>query len=374
MPTQYSNSKPVISIFLPDLLGGGAERSMVVLANALAARGYAVDMVLAICRGVYFDELSKEVNLVCLGAKRVATSLLPFIRYAKKRKPYVVLSVLDHVNLISIWAKLIGRLNFRLCISVRGVLSEAYPNYKPVKFRAVPYLATVFYRFADCVVAVSNYVRQDLIDNFQLSADKVVTIYNPIDVEYILRVAQQEVEHRWFNPKKIPIVLGAGRLHPQKDFCTLLRAFAHVLQKVDCRLVILGQGEERQKLVRLAHQLGIDDKVDFPGFDPKPYRYMKRADVFVLSSRFEGLPGVLIQAMALGKPVVTTDCPGGVREILEDGKWGAIVPVGNAERMAEAILAGLAGKLPDPSARARDFSVERSVERYLEVLELKSKT
>jgi glycosyltransferase involved in cell wall biosynthesis len=370
MTAKQANSKPVITIFLPDLSGGGAERSMVILANALAARGYTVDLVLAIRRGVYFDELSEEVNLIDLGTTRAAGSLFAFIRYLKKRQPCVVIAVLNRVALISIWAKVISRLNFRLCVSVRAVLSEAYRRQSRVRSWIVTYLVTIFYHFADMVIAVSDDVRKDLINHFGLLPNKVVTIYNAFDLEYIQNQAQYEVNHPWLNHKECAIVLGAGRLHPEKDFGTLLRAFALVLQKTDCRLVILGEGEEREKLQKLAHQLNISDKVDLPGFDPNPFKYMKRADVFVLSSRFDALPGVLLQAMALGTPVVATDCPGGVREILEDGKWGAIVPLDDLPALAEAILKGLRGELPDPTPRAADFAVEKIVDQYLKLMGL----
>ncbi len=139
---------------------------------------------------------------------------------------------------------------------------------------------------------------------------------------------------------------------------------------IDARLVILGEGTERQSLQALVEELNLAGKVDLPGFDPNPFMYLKRADVYVLSSNYEGLPGSLIQAMALGRPVVATACAGGVRETLEDGKWGALVPVGDAERMAQAILLGLQGGLPDPSPRANAFAVDQALDGYLSLLSL----
>ncbi|PWH19528.1 MAG: glycosyl transferase [Anaerolineae bacterium] len=360
----------LISLFLADLGGGGAERAMVNLANGIAQRGWIVHLVLAKKKGVYFEEVNPNVKIIDLGAKRTLTAIFPLIRYLKHYCPDVLISALEHANLVAIWAKYLSRTRPQTVVSVRVVVSHAYQDYYLRRFRLIPRLVTLFYPLSDQIVAVSKDVAKDLVENFGLRESKIHVIYNPNVHPEIFVKSEAKLNHPWFVNKKQAIVLGIGRLDPQKDFPTLLRAFQRVLQQKEARLVILGEGPERSNLLNLIDELGLQGKVDLPGFDPNPFPYLKQADVFVLSSRFEGLPGVLIQAMALGTPVIATDCPGGVREILEDGKWGAIVPVGDAAKMAEKIMQGLQGNLPIPTQRGRQFSVEQAVSDYLNLLGL----
>ena len=182
--------------------------------------------------------------------------------------------------------------------------------------------------------------------------------------------AAVDVEHAWFGDGGAPVILAAGRLSGEKDYPTLLRAFAEVVGSRSARLVILGQGVERESLLELAERLGVSDRFDLPGFDVNPFRYMSRASVFVLSSRYEGFPNVLAQAMACGAPVVSTDCRSGPSEMLEGGRWGRLVPVGDWRAMARAIEATLDDPMPaeELKARASVYSVEASVERYLQVV------
>jgi glycosyltransferase involved in cell wall biosynthesis len=201
-------------------------------------------------------------------------------------------------------------------------------------------------------------------------ADLVTTIYNPVVTDELLEKAREPLDHPWFVEDAPPVILGVGRLEPQKDFETLIRAFHRVQSEREPRLVILGKGSERAKLERLVQSLGMDNSVQMPGFVDNPFQYMARADVFALSSRFEGLPGVLIQAMATGCPVVSTDCPSGPREILEDGRWGALVPVEDEEALAVAILGTIDSPhcLDELRERAQAFSASQAVDQYLDVL------
>lgn len=361
----------LIGLFISNLGGGGAERSMVILANGLAEKGHRVHLILATRKGVYFEEVSPKVTIVDMGAKRTLTAFFPLVRYLRQQRPYAIVSALDHANLIAIWAKYLSKVNVKIIVSVRSVVSLLYKNDPILKYRTMPFLVRLFYPYADWVVAVSNDVAQDLIKNYNCDPSKARVIYNPVIGDEIYTKAQAPVEHPWLVLKEHPVILGVGRLEPQKDFETLIRAFQVVIERIpSARLLILGEGGERKKLERLCADLGLMGKVDLPGFITNPFPYMKQADVFVLSSRFEGLPGVLIQAMALGTPVVATDCPGGVREILEDGKWGALVPVGDVKKMAKAVIQGIQRKLPDPSPRGRVFTVDASVNQYLEILGL----
>jgi glycosyltransferase involved in cell wall biosynthesis len=227
------------------------------------------------------------------------------------------------------------------------------------------------YPGADAVVTVSAYVANDLITKMGLTRQSVTTIYNPVVDDTLRARAQQALDHPWFNQSAVPVILAVGRLTEQKDFPTLMRAFAVVRATREARLVLLGEGRLRADLEVLANRLGVRKDVDMPGFVENPFQYMARASVLVLSSEYEGLPGVLIQALACGCPVVSTDCPGGSREILADGQYGALVDIGDADGIAKAILA----ELGNPTAkdvllrRAEDFSVDRAVSNYLNLLD-----
>lgn len=358
-----------IALFVPDLGGGGAERMMVNLANAFAARGLAVDLVSACVGGVYQKEVDQRVRAICLGAPRVLYSLPGLIRYLRRERPVVMLSALTHANLVALCARMLARTRTRVFVSERNVLQTQFARDRSTGERAFIVLMRWLYPRADGAIAVANGVASDLVSVAGLDAERVHTIYNPVVTARIHELASEVAPHPWLEPREPPVVLGVGRLTAQKDFTTLIRAFRMVRNQRICRLVILGEGEERETLRSLVSDLGLSDCVLLPGFQENPFAWMSRASVFVLSSKWEGLPGVLIQAMACGAPVVSTDCHSGPREILEAGKWGRLVPVADSDAMAVAILETLAAtNPPDVARRAADFSVPRSVESYLELL------
>jgi glycosyltransferase involved in cell wall biosynthesis len=201
--------------------------------------------------------------------------------------------------------------------------------------------------------------------------ERITVIYNPVFTPDLLHKAQEPVDHPWFAPAGLPVILGVGRLAEQKDFFTLIRAFALVRQHRPARLIIVGEGPDRPGLEALARELGVADDVSLPGFSTNPYAYMRQADVFVLSSLFEGLPAVLVEALAVGVPIVSTRCPHGPEEILQDGICGPLVPVGDAAAMADAICATLDAPLPAHvlQERARAFALDTIVEQYKKVLD-----
>jgi glycosyltransferase involved in cell wall biosynthesis len=228
-----------------------------------------------------------------------------------------------------------------------------------------------YYPRADAIVAVSRGVADDLARFAGLPRDVIRVIYNPVVGADLPRMAGEPVDHPWFRPGELPVILGAGRLSRQKDFPTLIRAFAEVRRARPARLVILGDGAQRAELEALVRTLGLADAVALPGFTSNPYAHMARAAVFVLSSRFEGFPNVLVEALAVGTPVVATDCPSGPAEILERGRHGRLVPVGQADALARALLATLDAP-GDPAGRRRraaDFSADASVSTYLDLFD-----
>jgi glycosyltransferase involved in cell wall biosynthesis len=293
------------------------------------------------------------------------------VRYLRKVQPLALLSALDHANVVALWAQKLARVPTRVVATVHNTPSQATAQARTLSARLMRYWVKPFYPWAHAVVAVSKGVANDLVQWVGVPADKVRVIYNPIITPELFHKAEEPLDHPWFQPGQPPVIAGAGRLTTQKDFPTLLRAFALVRAQRPARLMILGEGELRADLERLAEQLGIAEDFALPGFVQNPYPYLKRAAVFVLSSRWEGLPTVLVEALALGTPVVSTDCPSGPREILADGKWGRLVPVGDAGKLAEAILETL--RQPKTTVDKQSllrFTVDYAVEEYAKVLGL----
>ncbi len=341
---------------------------MLTLATAFAERGVGVDLVLVKAEGEYLDMVPEGVRVVDLDSRRTLTAVPRFLRYVRRERPVALMSTLTTSDAASLVAKLLNGRRSRVVVRQANTFSDLFA-LRDFKNRQVLRVVRLLMPLADGIVAVSEGVATDLRDQVPRAAGKIVTVHNPVVGPGLVEQAAEAVEHPWFGDGE-PVVLAAGRMSAEKDYPTLLRAFAEVARSRSARLVILGQGPERESLLELAARLGIEDRLDLPGFDVNPFRYMARASVFVLSSRFEGFPNVLAQAMACGAPVVSTDCRSGPSEMLEGGKWGRLVPVGDWRAMARAIEATLDDPMPAEALRARAgvYSVEASVERYLEVL------
>lgn len=358
-----------IAIYVPSLRGGGAERVMAILANGFAARGLAVDLVLAQAKGPYLKDVSDPVRVVDLGSSRVLFSLPGLVRYLRRERPRAMLSALSHANVVAVWAKQLARVSTRLVVSERNTLSAAAGGAREGRARLLPWLMRRTYPKADGVVAVSAGVADDLAAIIGLPRQDVMVVYNPVVTETLVRQSHERVAHPWFALGEPPVILAVGRLTAQKDFSTLVRAFARLRSQRAARLVILGEGELRGMLEAQVAELGFAGDVALPGFMDNPFAWMYHSALFVLSSAWEGLPGTLIQAMACAVPVVSTDCPSGPVEILENGRWGRLVPVGDAEALAVAMAATLdETEHPDVTVRAADFGVDQAVNGYLTVL------
>ncbi len=358
-----------VALFLPSLEGGGAERVFVQLANQFASRGISVDLVLTSMSGPYLKEVTGNVKLVDLDSSSVVRSLPGLVRYLRQARPDVMLSGLDHANIVAILAKLIARVPKRCIVSMRSVPSAVYAQDKSVLRWVMLRLIGFSYPIADAVIANSTAVENDLVDSLHIRRKKIRVIYNPLDIKHIERQSNQAVDHPWLRANESPVIIAVGNLTAVKDFATLIRAFSIFRKKRDGRLVILGEGSARLIYEALISQLGLEEDVILPGFVDNPFPWLKRADVFVSSSLTEGCPNSLMQALACNTPVVSTNCIGGSAEILENGKWGTLVPVGDAEEMSRAILAVLdSGRTVNLKERAADFSHDTIVTQYLRVL------
>lgn len=358
-----------LAIFMPSMRSGGAERTMANLSRGLAQQGYAVDMVLAKAEGPHLAEIPDTVRIVDLNARRVLTSLPALVRYLRDERPTALLASWEHANLIALWARRLAGTPPHLVINEQNTISSSTGQTARGRGRLIPVLARWFYPWADGIVAVSTGVADDLAHVTNLPRERIQVIYNPIITPQLRDRAQAAIEHPWFKPGQPPVVLAVGRLRPQKDFSTLIRAFSQMRQSCPARLLILGEGPERPALNALIQQLNLEDHASLAGFTDNPYAYMARASLFVLSSRWEGLPTVLIEALYCGAPVVATDCPNGPREILAQGRYGPLVPVGDEAALASAMATALSGqKLRPPQASWQPFEAEAMVNQYSRLL------
>lgn len=360
-----------MALFLPTLGGGGAEGVMLNLARGFVGRGIALDFVLAKGVGPRVGQVPPEARVVDLKASRVLASLPGLVTYLRRERPSALLSAMDHANVVALWACVLAGVRTRLVGSVHEMYSVSWRKAPSLRGRMTSLWISPCYRRFDAMVAVSRSVADELVRYAGLSREKVHVIYNPVVTADLYSKATESLGHVWFAPGAPPVILGVGRLTILKDFVTLIRAFDLVRKERPLRLMILGEGEERAKLEELVRDLRLENLVMLPGFVENPYKYMKRAAVFVLSSRGEGLGNVLIEALALGTPVVSTDCPGGPTEILMGGKWGKLVPQNDHYELARAILQTLDSPFVPMSAEAIGrFDARLVVDQYLKVLDV----
>jgi glycosyltransferase involved in cell wall biosynthesis len=355
-----------VAFFLPSLVGGGAERVAINLAEGFAHRGVAADLVVVSGRGELAGQIPSGVRLVDLGASRVILGLPALVAYLRRERPSAIISFLDHAGIIALWARRLSGTSTRVICTVHNPLTHAAAKSLNLRSRVMPRFVRAFYPSADEVVAVSHGVARGVSDVTGMPLSRIRVIYNPVITPGLMAAAASGPGHPWLANGDTPVVLGVGRLTRQKDFATLIQAFAEVRRRRVARLIILGEGEERPALEALAGQLGIAHDVALPGFRENAVAYMAGSRLFVLSSVWEGLPTVLIEALAAGTRVVSTDCPSGPREILQDGRLGALVPVGDVAALAEAMIEALGRPTSAlPPDVLTPFTRDAAVDHYL---------
>lgn len=389
-----------LAVFVRSLAGGGAERNMIQLAGGFAERGHRVDLVVGRGGGAFAAEPPASVRLVDLGGPRFWRTLWALLRdrataralapsllsasppsvigcapaladYLRREAPDALFSALVYSNVTALWARRLAGAVTRIVVSERNAVCARVAADRRRRVQRIPALLRLFYPRADAVACVSRGVADDVAAVTGIPRARIHATYSPVvSGRLAAGVPDAPVPHAWLEPGSPPVLLGVGKLKPQKRFDTLLRAFARLRTTHTARLVILGKGPGRRALWALARELGVADDVALPGFVSDPFPWMRHAAVFVLASAWEGLPSVLIQAMACGCPVVSTDCPHGPREILEGGVHGPLVPVGDDAALARAIAAVLdqppaAERL---RARAAAFAVGPVVDATLPLL------
>lgn len=366
------NGQRRLAIYLATSGHSGVDRVMSNLISELAGRGVSIDLLRIAGHGPHLREVPSGVRIVDLGTSHVASSFWPLVRYLRREQPEAMLSDKDRLNRYALWARRIAGVSTRLAVRMGTTVSENLSKRGRID-RWMQYTSIRrFYPWADAVLVPSRGAADDLIAIGGLDPDKVKVVPSPIVNDRLVLLADEQCSHPWLNAKGIPVILGVGELCERKDFATLLRAFALVNNSLPARLIILGEGRKRAELEALTEELGVAGVVSFAGFQANPYAFMSRADLFVLSSRCEGAPVVLMEALACGAPVVSTDCPSGPREILRGGKLGRLVPVGNVEELATAMLATLQSPPDRQLLRlgAQPFLASISADSYLAALGL----
>lgn len=363
------NTKKHLAIFVPSMAGGGAERSMLRLADGLATRGFAVDLVLARAEGPYLSEVTDRVRLVDLKAPRVLFCLPALMRYLRSHRPDALLSTLDYANIIALWARRLTGIPKTLVINDQNTISITSRHARQRRQQWVPMLAKQFYPWANHIIGNSQGVADDLQRVIGKANQQIEVLYNPVVTPELAAKVTASLSHPWLEADQPPFFLAVGRLTQQKDFPTLIRAFAQVRKHRSAKLLILGEGPDRAMLETLVKELGLEQEVSLYGFVENPYVFMKRAKAFILSSRWEGLPTVLIEALFCGVPTIATDCPSGPREILAGGKYGKLIPVQDEAALAEALELALDGKIPPPGAESwQPYELEAIVDQYAQLL------
>lgn len=360
-----------IAMFLPALEGGGAERVMVQLANAFEERGLRVEVLLATASGPRLKELSSSVEVIELGGGGVIKAFPHLIRYLKDDPPAALLSTLDHANIVAAWSGAVAGTRSRIVL--RQAMDPLGMPPSGLSGRILGRLMGPSYRRASHTVVLAEHMRETMVTRKGIDPARISVVPNPVPSERIRALALEEPDHPWLQAKgdERPLIVAAGRLTAQKDFSMLLAAVSRVKRETPVRLAILGEGPEREALEAQAQKLGIGDAVVLPGFQQNPYSWMARAAVIALSSRAEGMPNILLEAMALGRPVVSTDCPSGPRELLGSGRLGKLVPVGDEAAMAEAIQLSLGGDHPSEDAlrdAVASLGIDSIADTYLRLL------
>ena len=396
-----------VAFLLDNLNGGGAERVILDIAEGFSALGYDVDLLVCEARGVLLDSIPTSINLVvlnptnqlsglwaalgasgrglsailsCIASIRKIPRSFRFIpaigEYLQRVRPSVLLSALPKSNIAAVLAQARAGVNTRVFVGAHiSMLVRSQQGLETGRgqfHHMIPLLRHCYSRAAG-VIAVSEGVAEDAVSFLQIDPHRVHVVYNPVTVREPVEEKNKPPSHRWFVPSAAPVVLGIGRLVAQKNFRLLVEAFARVRQHADIRLIILGGDESsaeqmahRKELQELAAGLGVGSDVDLPGYQPNPHRYLRAARMFVLSSDYEGFGNVIVEALLAGCPVVSSDCPSGPAEILDNGRYGLLTPVNDVEQLAAAIVATL-DTIPERQKlleRGLEFSLERAVEGY----------
>ena len=357
-----------VALFVPSMEAGGAERVAISLAKGLLHWGVRVDLVLVSAQGPLMRHIPDGAHVVNLKSKRTLGSLFRLSTYLKREKPDALISFLNHANVVAVIAGKLARFAGYIMLTEHHSLQFDLERRNSLKGKVMLALMRYFYKHADSVVAVSNGILKEL--RTLLALKNAVCIYNPVDVPMTYKQKTENISYGRSRADSVKTIVAIGRLSPEKNFSLLINSFNLVRDRFQGKLFVLGEGSERPMLEKLIEDLSLHNRVVLPGYVDNPFEWLNKSDLFVLSSSWEGLPVVIIEALAAGVTVVATDCHTGPAELLDHGGYGYLVPVNDPEKMAEAILYAIENPL-DPEMlrrRAQDFSIPKVASEYLHVI------
>jgi len=344
------------------------------IANALAERGVKVDFLFSKDLSEYStQDLDPRIRVIQLKTTNATTGVFSLASYLRNNAPEALLTQRLRVNILAHRARFIAQTPTRLYATLNSHLSRATEEFSPRERRKRLDRMRKYLPQNDGLIAVSQGVANDVEGLIGPSRVPISVAPNPVFSEEIERLARESVDHPWLSPHSPPVIMSVGRLARQKDFPNLVRAFARFRQERDCRLIILGKGPEREEILRVAREQGVEEDVDLPGFSANPYAFLARSSMFVLSSAWEGAPNALVEALAVGTPAVSTNCPSGPEEILEGGRLGPLAPVGDPQALCEAMEKAWRSPLDAETlkASARDrYSPSQSAAAYMAAMQL----
>lgn len=355
--------------FYPGALNlGGVGRLTINLASEMIRQGYQVDLFLTMYKGDYLKDIPKEVKVI-KGKGGALKSIFAFAKYIRENEPDAIISSRDYLNLLNIVVTKLVRKKTQVIVSVHVDYSGMPIQKQSFRLKILTYALKKLYPKADSIVAVSSGVAKDFSQRYNYPLDKIEVIYNPTYLEESYS-SNRELEFEAFYQTELPVVIGVGRLNDQKNFSLLIEAFEEVNKQIESKLIILGEGANRPELEKMIEDKRLKDRVLLPGFVPNPIDYIKRSNVFVMSSSWEGFGNVIVEAMGTGISVVSTDCPSGPAEILNNSKYGTLVSMNNKEEMSKAIIELIKKPLNSEwiISRAKDFSVATIANQYLSLI------
>jgi glycosyltransferase involved in cell wall biosynthesis len=360
--------KKTVAFFIPSMAGGGAERVALNLIKEFHSKGWNVDLILNNATGPLLPLIPDSVRVISLNTSNTLKKLVQLCRYIQTENPSYLISLLDRINICGI-AKKLCRSRTKIVVTIHSNTSEEFSSEKGFLTFLKPIFMRISYNLANAVVAVSQGSARDVSNLLGWQSGRVHVINNPVISPEQIEKYNEAVEHSWFN-EEIPIFLSIGRLEDVKDFSNLIRAFSLVRSQKKSRLVILGEGSLRDSLTKLIHQLKLEEDIDLHGFEENPYKYIFRCSTFVMSSKYEGFGNVLVEALSLGKPIVSTNCPNGPAEVLKDGLYGKLVAVGDPHSLADEMLNSLTSEVDVNSlkSRASEFSTNLISDQYINLL------
>lgn len=358
----------IVSILLPNLGGGGAEKVCINLSNFLIQNGWTVHFVLLQKKGAYVNIISKSIKIFCINKIRFRDSIFPLVSYFKKNKPQFIFVNMWPLTSIAVCSWILAGRKGKIFLVEHSVLSYSILNVKFIKRLVLKLSIKITYPLANKVIGVSEGVIKDIISLVQIHRDKAIYIHNPLTIK-----------NRVYIPKKNPIfwedcsfkILSVGRFTEEKNHKLLIKAFQILNKTINgAKLIILGDGYLHNETKEFVNDLGLENHIHLPGFVLDTEPFFTHADLFVLSSNVEGFGNVIVEALSFGVPVVSTNCPSGPSEILDGGKFGSLVPIKDAERLAEAIELNLCKEFDKDFLikRSLDFSIDKKAQKYLDLL------